>query len=45
MRKTEQEHEIKPIAWVGSSRKDLKEFPADVQDEMAYALDIAKNWG
>ena len=42
MRETEQEHEIKLVVWVGSSRKDLKEFPADVQDEMAYALDIAK---
>ena len=42
MRKTEQEHEIKPIAWVGSSHKDLKEFPPDVQDEMGYALYIAQ---
>lgn len=37
MRETEQEQE-KPVVWVGSSLKDLKEFPAEVQDEMGYAL-------
>lgn len=28
----------KPVVWIGSSLKDLKEFPAEVQDEMGYAL-------
>ena len=41
MRETEQEQE-KPVVWVGSSRDDLKEFPAEVQDEMGYALYIAQ---
>ena len=41
MRETEQEQE-KPVVWVGSSLEDLKEFPADVQDEMGYALYIAQ---
>jgi len=26
---------LKPLFWMGSSRKDLTSFPADVQDEMA----------
>ena len=42
MRETEQEHEIKLAVWVGSSHEDLKEFPADVQDEMGYALYTAQ---
>ena len=29
---------VKSIIWVGSSRSDLKAFPADVQDVMGYAL-------
>jgi phage-related protein len=29
---------LKPIAWVGSSKTDLKKFPADVQDEIGHAL-------
>jgi phage-related protein len=29
---------LKPIAWVGSSKADLKTFPADVQDEIGHAL-------
>ena len=41
MRETEQEQE-KPVVWVGSSRDDLKEFPADVRGEMGYALHIAQ---
>lgn len=42
MRRLEQEHEIKPIIWVRSSHKDLKEFPPEVQDEMGYALYVAQ---
>ena len=42
MRENEQENEIKPIVWVGSSHKDLKEFPSEVQDEVGYALYVAQ---
>ena len=42
MRKTEQELEIKPLVWVGSSHEDLKEFPSEVQQEIGYALYVAQ---
>ena len=29
---------LKDIIWVKSSKKDIKTFPEDVQDEMGYAL-------
>jgi len=29
---------VKPVAWIGSSYKDLRAFPAPVQDTMGYAL-------
>jgi phage-related protein len=29
---------LKPVIWVGSSRKDLREFPGPVQDHIGYAL-------
>ena len=32
----------KPIFWIGSSKKDLKTFPAEVQDAMGYALYLAQ---
>jgi phage-related protein len=28
------ESSLKPVIWVGSSRKDLREFPEPVQDHM-----------
>ena len=28
----------KPVIWMGSSRKDLKTFPKDVQADVGYAL-------
>jgi phage-related protein len=31
-------HKIKSIVWIGSSRKDLKSFPAEVKDVMGYGL-------
>ena len=34
--------EIKSIVWVGSSHKDLKDFPPEVQDEMGYAIYTAQ---
>ncbi len=29
---------LKPVEWVGSSREDLKKFPAAVQDQVGFAL-------
>jgi phage-related protein len=39
------EPSFKPVVWVGSSRKDLREFPDAVQDQMGYALYIAQQGG
>lgn len=36
---------LRPVIWVGSSRKDLREFPDPVQDYMGYALYIAQRGG
>jgi phage-related protein len=33
---------FKPVIWVGSSRKDLREFPDIVQDHVGYALYVAQ---
>ena len=33
----------KPVAWIGSSRKDLKAMPEEVQDDIGYALDLAQH--
>jgi phage-related protein len=33
---------LKPVIWVGSSRKDLRGFPDPVQDHMGYALYVAQ---
>lgn len=33
----------KPLAWVGSSRDDLRAFPQEVRSVMAYALLLAEN--
>jgi phage-related protein len=35
----------KPLVWIGSSRKDLKSFPDDVQDVLGYALYVAQMGG
>ena len=32
----------KPLVWIGSSRKDLKTFPEQVQDLLGYALYVAQ---
>jgi phage-related protein len=32
----------KPVIWVGTSLKDLREFPALVQDHIGYALYVAQ---
>jgi phage-related protein len=36
---------LKPVIWVGSSRKDLSAFPEPVQDHMGYALYVAQRGG
>lgn len=33
---------LKPLYWVGSSRKDIALMPADVQDIFGYALYLAQ---
>ena len=33
---------LKPVIWVGSTRKDLREFPEPVQDHVGYALYAAQ---
>jgi phage-related protein len=36
---------LKPVIWVGTSRKDLRKFPEPVQDHMGYALFVAQQGG
>jgi len=36
---------LKPVIWVGSSRKDLRAFPEPVRDHIGYALYIAQSGG
>ena len=36
---------IKPVIWVGSSRKDLREFPEPVRDHLGYVLYVAQKGG
>ena len=36
---------LKPVIWVGSSRRDLREFPDPVRDHIGYALYIAQCGG
>jgi phage-related protein len=36
---------VKPVFWVGSSRRDLKAFPEPVKDVMGHALFIAQLGG
>jgi phage-related protein len=35
----------KPVHWVGSSKKDLLAFPADVVDDLGYALSVVQHGG
>ncbi len=42
MRDAEQENRIKAVSWIGSSQKDLKEFPTEVQRTIGYALYVAQ---
>ena len=34
---------LKPVDWIGSSYKDFRAFPNDVQDQMGYALHLAQS--
>jgi phage-related protein len=36
---------VKELSWVGSSKKDLMEFPPDVRKEMGHALYISQKGG
>jgi phage-related protein len=36
---------LKPVRWVGSSRRDVQAFPGPVQDHLGYALYIAQRGG
>jgi phage-related protein len=36
---------LKPVRWIGSSLKDLRELPGIVQDQMGYALYVAQCGG
>jgi len=36
---------LRPVIWVGTSRKDLPAFPEPVQDHMGYALYVAQRGG
>lgn len=40
-----EEASLKPVVWVGSSRKALREFPDPVRDHMGYALYAAQCGG
>lgn len=40
-----EDEEEKPLFWIASCKKDLLAFPADVQDVMGYALDLAQRGG
>jgi phage-related protein len=35
----------KPLHWVGSSKRDLLEFPAEVIDDLGYALSVVQHGG
>lgn len=39
------ESKAKPIIWIGSSFRDLKDFPREVQKEIGYALWVAQIGG
>ena len=39
------EPRLKPVIWVGSSRRDLREFPNLAKDHLGYALYIAQCGG
>jgi phage-related protein len=36
---------LKPVVWVGSSRKDLRKFPDPAQHQVGYAIYVAQRGG
>ena len=42
---TDEHRLLSPVIWVGSSRKDLRQFPERVQDHIGYALYVAQLGG
>jgi phage-related protein len=40
-----EESTLKPVVWVGSSRKDLRPFPGPVREHLGYALYVAQRGG
>lgn len=36
---------IKPVAWIGSSKADLSAFPEEVKDSIGFALYVAQQGG
>jgi len=40
-----EEPPLKPVVWMGSSRKDLKKFPDPVQHQVGYAIYVAQRGG
>src|ERR1700719_4072960 len=36
-------HPLKPVIWLGTSLKNLREFPSPVQDHVGYALYVAQS--
>ena len=39
------DNKLKPLAWIGSSRRDFRGFPDKVKSEMGYALFVAQSGG
>ena len=37
--------DIKPVAWIGSSKADLSAFPEEVKDSIGFALYVAQQGG
>ncbi len=37
--------DLKPLAWIGSSQKELRAFPEDVKDVIGFALHLAQAGG
>ncbi len=37
--------DLKPLAWIGSSREDVRSFPEEVKDAFGFALFIAQRGG
>ena len=40
-----EEPPLRPVIWIGSSRKDLRTFPEPVQEHLGYALFVAQCGG